>query len=161
MTEKKTILIVDDEPDLLDVISFELNTSFNVITASNGKEALDSIQVSKPDIILSDINMPIMDGLKMIEKINDLKINIPIIFITAFSDFDKLAVAWKYGAFDFIDKPIDFTKLNNIIQNALNSNYEKLYQSREELTEQKIKEFSLKAKEIGMSLREYLFSNKN
>lgn len=70
--EIKKILIVDDEPDLLDVLSFVFEGSgWKTSTALNGKVALEKIEQMVPDVILSDINMPEMNGLKLLEELHN------------------------------------------------------------------------------------------
>ena len=117
MPPLKKILIVDDEADIVALLK-ELLAEYDIITASDGKAALEQAMNAKPDLIISDIQMPRMTGLEMLTELRKKGYAIPVIFVTAFSDIQKVRVAWKLGAFDFIDKPLDFTALSALIQKA-------------------------------------------
>lgn len=83
MENKFTILLVDDEIDFLDPIAFWLESKgYAVKMASNGKEALDSVQKDVPDIVFLDMNMPVMDGTTALRKIREIHPDLPIIMIT-------------------------------------------------------------------------------
>ncbi len=155
---KKKILVVDDEPDLVDILSFELSDQYDVTTAFSGDEALDLLVKNNFDVVLSDVNMPKMDGLEMLKQLYQKEIKVPVIFITAFSDFDKLTKAWQIGAFDFLDKPVDFEKMKSIMFKAINTDRNELGVRKSELTEAKMIEYSKEAKKRGMSIRDYIFS---
>jgi DNA-binding NtrC family response regulator len=117
---KKKILIADDEVDIVDILCEELDLEgYETIRAFNGEEAFQLAKAQSPDLIISDINMPKMDGLAMIEKLSQLGLKIPVILVTGYSDIQKIRQAWKLGAFDFIEKPVDFEKLSTLIKNAL------------------------------------------
>ncbi len=111
---KKTILVVDDEQDLLDLIEYNLKKEgFNVLKAENGEEGIAVAKEGRPDLILLDIMMPKMDGLEAVEimrKDQDLK-NTPIIFLTARSDEKTEVEGLNKGGDDYITKPISTTKL--------------------------------------------------
>ena len=125
-TKKKTakvkVLVVDDESDIVSTIQYRLKFSeFDVITASNGKEGLEKAQKEKPDIVLLDINMPIMDGHEMLERLKsnpDLK-DTPVIMLTAYSDKRDIVKASDHGVADYVTKPFDFAELMEKISNAL------------------------------------------
>jgi CheY-like chemotaxis protein len=83
MENKFTILLVDDEIDFLDPIAFWLESKgYAVKVASNGKEAVDSIQKEVPDIVFLDMNMPVMDGTTALHKIREIHPDLPVIMIT-------------------------------------------------------------------------------
>ena len=111
---KKTILVVDDEQDLLDLIEYNLKKEgFNVLKAENGEEGIAVAKEGRPDLILLDIMMPKMDGLEAVEimrKDQDLK-KTPIIFLTARSDEKTEVEGLNKGGDDYITKPISTTKL--------------------------------------------------
>lgn len=111
---KKTILVVDDEKDLLDLIEYNLKKEgFNVLKAENGEEGIAVAKEGKPDLVLLDIMMPKMDGLEAVEimrKDDDLK-KTPIIFLTARSDEKTEVEGLNKGGDDYITKPISTTKL--------------------------------------------------
>jgi len=119
---KQTILVVDDERDLLDLIEYNLKKEgFKVLKAENGEEGISKAKEYKPDLILLDIMMPKMDGLEAVEimrKDEDLK-KTPIIFLTARSD-DKTEIdGLNKGGDDYITKPISTTKLVSRIKAVL------------------------------------------
>ena len=111
------ILIIDDEADLIEIIADEL-TEHTIFQAANGKEGLESALKNNPDLIISDINMPQMDGLKMLEQLRINGFSEPVILITAFTDTNKIREAWRLGAFDFLDKPIAMDKLHSAVKKA-------------------------------------------
>ena len=117
---KKKILVVDDELDLVDILCEELNLSgYETYQASNGEQAIEIAIQKRPDAIVSDINMPKLDGLKMLARMNEQGIRIPVILVTAYSDTQKIKEAWKLGAFDFLEKPIHFELLQSLVKNAI------------------------------------------
>lgn len=109
------ILLVDDERFAIDGLISLLNWKrFNgelIRTASNGSEALSIINSTKPDVIISDIKMPIMDGLELAKEISKLSKDIHIILLSAHSEFSYAQKAIQYGVKDYILKPIDRNKL--------------------------------------------------
>lgn len=108
---KKTVLLVDDEPRILTFLKIKLKISgFQVITATNGKEALDAVSQNKPDIILLDIVMPVMDGLEFLEKLRSFS-QIPVIVLSAKGQTSERAL--DMGANDFIPKPF---KPDDVVQ---------------------------------------------
>ena len=122
------ILVVDDEADLVSTIQCRLKWYHcEVITAANGKEGLQKAISKKPDLILLDINMPVMDGHEMLERLrnhSDLK-DTPVIMLTALCEAQDIATASSYDIVDYVTKPFDFTELMGKIANALeNKNFE-------------------------------------
>ena len=121
-TAQAKILIVDDEADIVSTLQYRLKfCEFNVITAGNGKEGLEKAENEKPDLILLDINMPIMDGHEMLERIRnrpDLK-DTPVIMFTAYSDKRDITKSANLGIADYVTKPFDFAELMEKISNAL------------------------------------------
>jgi two-component system response regulator YesN len=117
-----TLLIVDDEPE----ISYGLSrlfpwkdVGFNVVKVTeNGKQAFDYIQEHQVDAVLCDIKMPIMDGLELLEALNELKISVHFIFISGYKDFEIMRKAIVLGANDFIAKPTSYEELYAVFQNA-------------------------------------------
>lgn len=121
-TTQARILVVDDESDIVSTVQYRLKfCEFDVITAYNGKEGLEKAANEKPDLILLDINMPVMDGHEMLERLKnhpDLK-DIPVIMLTAYSDKRDIAKAAEFGIADYVTKPFDFTELMEKISTAL------------------------------------------
>jgi len=119
---KQTILVVDDETDLLDLIEYNLHKEgFKVLKAENGEEGIKVAKEHRPDLILLDIMMPKMDGLEAVEimrKDEDLQ-KTPIIFLTARSDEKTEIDGLNKGGDDYITKPISTTKLVSRIKAVL------------------------------------------
>ena len=105
---RPTILVVDDTPDNLSLISELLKDTYKVKVANNGERALKSVQGAKPDLILLDIMMPVLSGYDVIRelKASPESRNIPVIFLTAMSAEEDEAKGLELGAADYITKPI-------------------------------------------------------
>lgn len=119
---KYSILLVDDAIDLLDYLRLFFKTYFKkVYTATDGETALDIIRKEHPDIVISDIIMPGMDGFKLCQIIKtDLDIShIPVILLTALQESQSLSIGYKMGADAYVPKPFDTTFLLTIIKNLL------------------------------------------
>ncbi|MEX0994373.1 MAG: response regulator transcription factor [Balneolaceae bacterium] len=119
---KTTILVVDDEQDLLDLIEYNLKIEgFDVLKAENGQEGIRLVKEKKPDLILLDIMMPQMNGLEVCEKLRkDEEVSyIPIIFLTARDDEKTEVEGLNVGADDYVTKPISTRKLMSRIKAVL------------------------------------------
>jgi CheY-like chemotaxis protein len=109
--KKKAILVVDDELDFLKVIRMRLEANgYTVVTAVDGKEALDKIKKYKVDAVLLDILMPGMNGLEVLKKIRKDHKSLPVFIITAFSNEERFELANKFNASGFIVKTSDLKK---------------------------------------------------
>lgn len=120
--DKKKILIVDDEPDILRLTSLRLRKlGYDVLTAADGKEALDAIRNGNPDLVLLDLLIPFMNGAEVCEQIKNDKTlkHIPIILFTAHSDTMTIEKAKILGADDYITKPFDPDELIAKVDKAL------------------------------------------
>ncbi len=116
-----TILIVDDEPSILQSLSGVLSDEgFDVLTASNGYEALKIIDTTSPDLVLLDIWMPGIDGIETLKEIKKDNPQTQVIMITGHGTIETAVNATKFGAFDFIEKPLSIDKVIVSINNALN-----------------------------------------
>ena len=116
------ILIVEDEAIERSVIKYLIKqNSFDlrIYETDNGKDALDLLHNEPIDILMTDIRMPIMDGLKLTEKAKQLYPDIPIIFFSNYSDFSYVKKALKLHAANYIMKPIDPNELKTTISNVL------------------------------------------
>ena len=114
-----SILVVDDEPDVADLFrqSFRREArqgTYVLHFAYSGEEALDKLAAGiEPQltVILSDINMPVMDGLELLREIKTQRPDLPVMMVTAYGDEERRRLAGKYGAAEFITKPVDFDLL--------------------------------------------------
>ncbi|MEG4498847.1 response regulator [Microcoleus sp. F10-C6] len=135
MTAK--ILVVDDEQLLEYVIQQRFRQKIRAkeiefVFARNGREALEKIAEFPPfDLVLTDINMPEMDGLTLLEKLSQIDNTLKAVVISAYGDMQNIRTAMNRGAFDFLTKPIDFQDMEITIQRAL----ETVKQVRQNLTE--------------------------
>jgi two-component system, OmpR family, alkaline phosphatase synthesis response regulator PhoP len=121
----KKVLVVDDEPDILELIRYNLrNEGYEVVTARNGKEALEKIS-PLPDLIILDLMMPVMDGLETCKRLkaDPRTARVPILFLTARSGEVDEVLALELGADDYIRKPITPRKLSARVK-ALFRRYE-------------------------------------
>jgi len=128
-SERPKILIVDDEPDYITAIQCRLEWShYDVITASNGQEGLEKVASERPDLVLLDTNMPVMNGHEVLERLKqhqELK-NIPVIMVTALCEAQDVAKASSYGVVDYVAKPFDFSDLVEKIAKALENKVAKV-----------------------------------
>lgn len=117
-----TLLYVEDEIQTIQSIDFFLKRLFKeVFIAQDGEEALSLFSEKKPDVIILDISIPKIDGLKVASNIRKENSEIPIIFITAHSDNDKLLKAINLQTYSYLVKPIRVDELNNIILKCIKS----------------------------------------
>ncbi|HOX55080.1 MAG TPA: response regulator [Candidatus Omnitrophota bacterium] len=117
----KTILVVDDEPDILKILLFRLNKlGYDVITATNGIEAIDAVRDNMPDLILLDLMIPVLDGVEVAKRLKsdqDTK-DIPIIVVTA-STHKVAEKAKECQAADYITKPFVLDELVDKIKKLI------------------------------------------
>jgi len=118
----KKILIVDDSPTMRQMVTFTLReASFDVLEAENGQDALKKIEGQKFDLILTDLNMPIMDGITFIRNARGLPATkyVPILMLTTESQAEKKSEGKAAGATGWIVKPFDPPKLLAVIGKVL------------------------------------------
>jgi class 3 adenylate cyclase len=120
-----TILVVDDEPDLEALVLQKFRKQIrdgvvNFVFAHDGLEALQSIeQHPQVDMVVSDINMPRMDGLSLLQKLQEAEDKKSTIIVSAYGDMSNIRTAMNRGAFDFLTKPIDFGDLETTIDKTM------------------------------------------
>src|SRR5947209_4535356 len=120
-----TILFVDDEPDLEALVLQKFRRQIreglvNFIFAHDGFEALESLERHPHvDLVVSDINMPRMDGLSLLQKLQEAEDKKSTIIVSAYGDMSNIRTAMNRGAFDFLTKPIDFVDLETTIQKTI------------------------------------------
>jgi len=119
MPEK--ILIVDDEPDMLKLLSMILRekTPYEISTTNNPLEAIELAKKGDFDLVISDLKMPGIDGIELIDAIKRLNEDIPIIIITAYGTVESASEAMLKGGFDFITKPFRKEQILFTIDKAL------------------------------------------
>jgi len=118
-TRKKRILCIEDDPETAALIAEELiERGYEVTLAGDGREGFAAILKDMPDLVLSDISMPVMSGFEVLERLTVLAPrfrNMPFVFLTALSDRDNELRGRQLGADDYVTKPIDFDVLATII----------------------------------------------
>jgi signal transduction histidine kinase len=107
------VLVVDDNADMRDHLQSVLMPHFKIVTANNGQDALHKIQQQQPDLILSDIMMPVLDGIGLLQEIkaNKATAHIPVILLTARAGEESKIVGWETGADDYLTKPFSSKEL--------------------------------------------------
>lgn len=121
--DKTLVLIADDEEDIKIILSMYLeNMGYDIVTAYDGLDALETIKERKPDIILMDIMMPTLDGIEVVRQIKaiDSLKDIPVIMLTAAAHSSMVEKAMAAGAEDYIAKPFEPEKVHEVIQHILN-----------------------------------------
>lgn len=132
------ILVVDDELPIERLICQQFRKQIRAkelefVFAHNGVEALDKLQKdTQIDIVLTDINMPEMDGLTLLEKLKELELNVKAVVVTAYSDMENIRRAMNHDAFDFLMKPINFEDLELTINRTLDT-VQQLKQTQQQL----------------------------
>jgi two-component system, NtrC family, sensor kinase len=119
-SESRRILVIDDEEAARYGIGKALEREgYQVEMAPNGKEALQKIQIFVPQTIISDINMPEMDGLSLLRVLSQQGLRIPVILVTAYGSESLAIEALRAGAYDYLTKPFEIEDLRTVVRNAL------------------------------------------
>jgi DNA-binding NtrC family response regulator len=141
MVNQEKVLIVEDELHALTGLA-ELVSGwgYRTDTARDGVEALDKVLVWQPGIVVSDLKMPRMDGLELLERLGELKQNQAVVMLTAQGSIEAAVDAMKLGAYDFIQKPVDAGRLRQILANA----------SRQRETERELEVTRRKLRDAGV-----------
>lgn len=117
----RRVLIVDDEPDMRRMLRMvvEKKCGCEVMEAANGRLALGLLQKSIPDVVVSDIKMPDLDGLQLMSRIREADPTISIVIMTGYGTIDMAVQAIKDGAYDFLEKPFDKDHIVRVVRNGL------------------------------------------
>lgn len=117
---KETILVIDDERLVRWSLQQKLEQwGYHVSMAENGATALRRAQLDNPDLITLDLRLPDISGIEVLSELRKRNLQVPVIVITAFGIVDDAVQSLKLGAYDFIEKPINFERLQNAVRNAL------------------------------------------
>jgi signal transduction histidine kinase len=143
---EKQVLLVDDEPGILKVLGISLaDRGYRVLTAENGEEALRVFHEARPEVILTDIKMPGMDGIELLKRIKEESPNTEVIMITGHGEMELAIQSLKYDASDFITKPIDDEALDIALRRAIEKlSYKKKLKEYTEDLEKLVEEKSRK-----------------
>jgi two-component system NtrC family response regulator len=127
----ETILIVDDEKNYLLVLStFLSGEGYETVTADTAQQALEIVETTDLDLVLTDMKMPSMDGIELLGRIKEKNPDLPVVMMTAYGTVEKAVEAMQLGAFNFILKPFQNETLNQIIRNAVRT-YRVLKENRQ------------------------------
>lgn len=119
MSRSLNILVVDDEQVVLDSVKKHLRKEdYNLVFALSARDGLDMLDKSVPDIILTDLMMPEIDGLELMKIVKNKYPHIPIIMITGYATINTALQATQLGAFDYIAKPFTRSELISVVQRA-------------------------------------------
>lgn len=150
------VLIIDDEPPVREsiklLIPWDKYFVLQVREACNGEEALEMIERDKPQIVFTDIRMPVMDGIEVLKRLRERGERLKVIIISGYNDFEYVRSALKYGSFDYILKPIDEEELLSVFEKALESWHS------EEQSRAASQQISMRANEFKPILADNMFS---
>ncbi|MBU1125720.1 MAG: response regulator [Candidatus Omnitrophica bacterium] len=119
----KKILVVDDEPHIVMLVQSRLMAEgYDVVTSSDGQDALEKVRQSKPDLIILDLSLPVMDGFQVCSALraDSVTAAIPIVMLTAHRDAQDITKATELGAVSYVQKPFKAEILLGIIQGFIN-----------------------------------------
>jgi two-component system response regulator PilR (NtrC family) len=120
MTEKNSILLVDDDIEFGKAMKrmFE-KAGYAITLAGDGREALERLSEGTFDVIISDLRMPNVDGTELMEEISRLKLETPVVFLTAFGEVESYMDVMNLGAFEYLHKPVRKKDILNVVQKAI------------------------------------------
>lgn len=123
MTDKISILVVDDEKDSRNGIAhFLKKSSYDVVTAEDGKEAWEFFKENHHDLVLTDMRMPGISGIDLLKKVKTIAPRTKVIIITAHGEVESYLEAMNHGAFEYLNKPIKIKELIKLINKAASQN---------------------------------------
>jgi DNA-binding response OmpR family regulator len=119
----KRVLCIEDDRETASLIAEELrDRGYEIEVAYNGRDGLTAILRTSPDLVLADVNMPVMSGFDLLERLTALEprfARMPLVFLTALADHDNEIKGWRLGADDYVTKPVDFDVLAAVIASRL------------------------------------------
>lgn len=123
---KKVIFVVDDEPGVLKALSLTLKQlkDTTVVAFESAGQCLLRLAVGDCDMIITDVNMPDMDGIEMLKEVRKQRPALPVLLITGYGDIPMAVKALKLGAADFIEKPLDEEFFLSVVKDTLEDSYD-------------------------------------
>jgi DNA-binding NtrC family response regulator len=118
MTPEKVLIVEDEENERVGMAELISGWGYRTETAHDGLEGLEKVELFSPGIVLTDLKMPRMDGMALLSKLAERSESIAVIVVTAQGTIESAVQAMQIGAFNYIQKPIDFNRLKSILQNA-------------------------------------------
>ena len=120
MSDKPFILLVDDDREFLKAMKKMFEKSGYIVTlAGDGMEALEILSRDAFDLIISDLRMPNLNGIELMEEISRKKLDVPVIFITAYGEVESYMDLMNLGAFEYINKPVRGREILSVVERAL------------------------------------------
>jgi DNA-binding NtrC family response regulator len=117
MYDRRLILLVDDDREYCRAIQKLLERrGYAVVFATDGEEALNALTEEAFDLILSDLRMPNLDGIELMQELRMRNVDTPVIFITGYGDIESYMDLMNMGAFDYLNKPVGARELLNIVR---------------------------------------------
>ena len=125
-------LVIDDDPITLDLFQFQLNSQgFDVATAESGSKGLELIRQQDFDVVLTDLNLPDINGIEMVRRSREIRPSTEVIVVTGDDSTERAVEAIRERAFDYIVKPVDFDKLFTVVRNAFERKRQTLINERQ------------------------------
>jgi two-component system NtrC family response regulator len=120
MSTRRTVLLVDDDPNFRRVVEYQLQEEgYRVLTASSTAAALQQFQTDHADVVLTDVKMPVSDGLELLGRLKALRAEVPVIVLTAHGTIGSAVDAMRLGAFDYLTKPFTREQLRLTLDKSL------------------------------------------
>lgn len=146
----ETILVIDDDESIrLTLSKYLKRLGYSVLSAEDGLIGFDIIVNQQPDLVISDIKMPNLTGIELLKKVNAVDVTSKIILITAHDDVQTTIDAMQYGAYDYLEKPLDIERLKVTIARAIESKI--LSERMDSIIEDQAEEFRPEKRIIGKS----------
>ncbi|MCQ9208927.1 MAG: response regulator [Omnitrophica bacterium] len=114
-----TILAVDDEFGPREALRMILQNNYNVLTTDNPQEAMDIASSEKVDIVMLDIKMPGIDGLKLLKAMKTVAPDVEVVLVTAYPSTKSAIEAMQYGAYDYVIKPFDKNRIEEVVRKGI------------------------------------------
>ncbi len=128
---KENILVVDDELGVRESFRMILKDKYNLFIYSDGKDALEFVKKHRVDVALLDIRMPKMNGIDVLKKIKGINPDIQVLMVTGHATLDTAVEAMRFGAFDYIYKPFDKDKLEDLVRNGVKRRKQRIKEKKE------------------------------
>ncbi len=117
----KTLLLIDDDENFRKILSLVMRgIPDQIIEATDGKSGIELIKKHKPQVIISDYNMPGLNGLELLKQLKEEDSKVPVIWLTGNGTRELFRDAWRFGVYDFFEKPVDTQLLKESVKSAFN-----------------------------------------
>src|SRR6476646_153203 len=117
MTKAKVLIVEDEENERIGLAELVSRWGYSTETAVDGVEALEKVAAWSPSVVVTDLKMPRMGGMELIERLESHPQTLAVVVVTAQGTIDSAVQAMRMGAYDYITKPIDTNRLRTILQN--------------------------------------------